>query len=539
MSDQSFSQPFGARTALWPGAASFAGKRRLRNLVGTLGGTTTNSVSVVGPRQSGRSSLLQQLSYPEHLPEVLKDAVIVQASFRAYRGKPQGAIGYVIGEISTALRERDLPFQAVQESTSMVDAVQRALTVCPGRLIMVIDDFEAVGSDLQKDHQSDLRQAVYHQTRAGYVVASRLPLAKCLQEWGDDLSDLAPILSPMPDLLEPLSARDLQEMIQKAVPLAPGSTLALEVASFVLERVGGFALWAQQALAVLAEEGVLQQSTPFPSTAELAGIERRIGHRLRGDWNLSYRRLSASAKRALEQPDEPVDRSVLEELYFAGWAAADSKQKLKAAGSLLTQWIQERGWDEDTPTGARRDDEDHYDRLVAAVDRLNTKYQRMTGRRKERLIRVDVFSSSQDLPFLRRTVRHPEDFARFALSLSRLLYDGTGGATRGKLNLPDACYENPDCIVRQIMTLRNAWVHLSHPDETTSDRNLESEVAVYKRYLGVATPETPEHFGQLAEKLMEETIRFINELTQVCPFSSELKVERLFHGQESSAAPRS
>lgn len=539
MTDMPFSQPFGARTALSPGALSFAGRRRLRNLVGTLGGTTTNSVSVVGPRQSGRSSLLQQLSYTEHMPERLKDAVVVQASFRAYRGKPQGAIGYLIGEISNALQRRDLPFQAVQEASSMVDAVNCALAICPGRLIIVIDDFEAVGSDLQKDHQSDLRQAVYHQTRAGYVVASRLPLAKCLQEWGDDLSDLAPILSPMPDLLEPLSARELQEMIQKAVPLDPASPLAQEAAKFVHERVGGFALWAQQALAVLAEDGVLQQPGSTLPQEQFEEIERRIRHRLRGDWNLSYRRLSASAKRALEQPEETVERSTLEELFFAGWVSGDSKQKLKPTGRLLAQWIQERGWEEDTPTSIRRDEEDHYDRLVATVDRLNTKYQRMTGKRRERLIRVDVFSSSQDMPFLRRTVTRSEDFGRFVLSLSRLLYDGTGGATGGKLNLPEACYQHPDCIVRQLMTLRNAWVHLSHPDEQIGERNLESEVAVYKRYLGVADPQTPEQFGQLSAALMNETIRFINELAHVCPFGPELKVEHLFQEQVGVAIQQS
>jgi hypothetical protein len=535
-----FSQPFACRTALPPGAPNFAGQKRLRNLLATLGGATmTNSVSIVGPPQSGRSSLLQQLSCPEYLPPALKDALIVQASFRDYRGEPHGAIQYLIRQVALALKERGLPFQAVEAATSMVAAVKQALESIPGRrLVIAIDDFEKVGSDLKKDHQGDLRQAVYHQSRAGYVVASRLPLTKCLQEWGDGLSDFAPILTPMPDLLEPLTLRELQEMVQRALGLPEASPQAESIARFVHQQVGGFGLWAQQALAVLAEAEVL--SVPG---LELTGntreaIETKIFQRLRQDWEASYRRLSPSARRVLDQPAEPADENALNELLMAGWAAPESmeEQRLKLAGLLLGRWLPDRRGEQDSSSPPRHEPgEDAYDMLVRVVDQLNTRYQRLTNTRKERIIRIDVFASSRDVPFLRRQVTTEEDFGRFVLSLARLLWDGTGGATGGKkLTLPQSCYQDANCIVRQAMTLRNAWAHLEHPDDKTRDRNLEAETAVYQRYIGTPSPRTPDDFRRLTDALRQETIRFIQELSSVCPFSPELKVENLF--KKTSAA---
>lgn len=518
------SQPFASRTALPPGASSFAGQRRLRKLLMTLGGTTTtNSVSVVGPRQSGRSSLLQQLSHPEFLTQpALKEAVVVQASFREHKGEPQGAIRYLIQRIADTLAQRGLPHHAVADAGSMVVAVKHALAVCPGRLIIVIDDFEAVGSDLRRDHQTDLRQAVYNETRVGYVIASRLPLARCLQEWRDELSDLAPLLNEMQELLEPLSRREIQEMVQRAAGFPADSRQPELVARFVHERVGGYALWVQQALAVLAEEDELKNEK-LGQLGTWEKLEFRLMQRLRQDWSSSYRRLSSSARHVLDQPVKAAEW-ILHELQMAGWAAPGTKE-FRPAGLLLSHWLQARSREADTPTAPR--EEDAYDKLVQVVDSLNTRYQRLTGH-NDHIIRPDVFTTAQDVPFLRRTINSPEDFGRLVLSLARLLNDGTGGATKGPRRLPELCYEHPDCIVRQVMTLRNAWVHVVRPETQQPERNLQAEAAVYMSYLGTADPRTPEHFQQLADALRQETIRFIGELIPVFPFSKDLAVELLF-----------
>ncbi|WP_224242896.1 ATP-binding protein [Hyalangium gracile] len=525
MNESSLAQPFACRTALPPGAPSFAGHRRLKKLLATLGGVQTNSVSVVGPRQSGRSSLLQQLSYPPNLQLALKDAVIVQASFRDHRGEPQGAIRYLINQVAEALDARGLPPQSVRGAESMVDAVKQALLVFPGRLIIVIDDFEAVGSDLQRDHQSDLRQAVYNQTRAGYVVASRLPLTQCLQEWNDDMSDFAPILTTIPGLLAPLNRREIQELVQKALGLPPESAQPELIARFVHERVGGFCLWVHQVLGILFLEELLGSRELEQSELKREEIDALILQGLQQDWSSAYRRLSPEARDVLGQPGEASDWT-LEELQVAGWSAPDLRNGFKPAGLLLDRWLRERRWERDPPLTARRESEDLYEQLVSAVGELNTRNQRLRHRPKELVIRPDVFYTAQDLPFLRRKVTSPENFGRFVLSLARLLYDGTGGATEKK-KLPPACYENPDCIVRQVMTLRNTWVHLGHPDEQVHERNQESATAIYQRYIGTLDPRTPDEFGRLADALLQETIRFIGALTQVCPFAEGLKIEPL------------
>jgi hypothetical protein len=530
MNAQPFFQPFAIRVPLAPGAPSFAGQRRLRNLLATLGGTTTNSVSVTGPRSSGRSSLLQQLSHAEYLsPLALKDAFVVQASFRGYRGKPQEAIQSLILRMTQTLKGRNLPAQGVESADSMVLAVKRALELIPGRLIIAIDDFDVVGSDLKKDHQSDLRQAVYHQPRAGYVVASRLPLTRYLQEWGDDLSDLAPLLNPMPELLEPLNRRELQEMVQRAADFPPDSPQPEFTARFVHERVGGFALWVQQTLAVLVQEELLQVTGLEVDAEQRESIEEMILQRLQQDLSTSYRRLSPGAQRTLEQPGEPTDRSTLDELRMAGWALPESRREFKPAGSLLGLWLRERRWEQDVPSSPRREtEEDAYDSLIRAVETLNKHYQRATKQPKMRIIRTDVFGSTRDAPFLRRTVTTEDDLGRLVLSLARLLYEGTGGATGEKRNLPEACYQNPDCIVRQVMTLRNRWVHLSHPNEQRGERDIQEETSIYMRYIGTQAPRTAEDFRRLADALRQEAIRFIEALATVCPFGDELKVEVLF-----------
>jgi hypothetical protein len=536
MNAQPFSQPFSIRVPLPPGAPSFAGHRRLRNLLATLGGTTTNSVSVIGPRSSGRSTLLQQLSHAEYLsPPTLKDAVVVQASFRSFRGKPQEALQHIIQCMAQALQHRNLPAQGVEAAGSMVIAVKRALEIVPGRLILAIDDFEAVGSDLKKDHQSDLRQAVYHQPRAGYVVASRLPLTRYLQEWGDNLSDLAPLLNPMPELLEPLNRRELQEMIVRAVGFDPESRQPELITRFAHERVGGFALWVQQALAILVQEELMHAPGLEMDAAQCESLEEMMLQRLQQDLNTSYRRLSPGAQRVLEQPGEPTERNTLDELRTAGWAHPEIRREFKPAGSLLEVWLRERRWEQEAPSAPRREhEEDAYDSLIRAVETLNKHYQRVTKQPKRRIIRTDVFGSTNDAPFLRRTVLTEDDLGRLVLSLSRLLYEGTGGTTGEPRQLPEACYQNPDCIVRQVMTLRNRWVHLSHPNEERSERDIQEETAIYVRYIGTQTPRTSEDFRRLAEALRQETIRFIGELVTVCPFGDELKVETLF--KKSSAA---
>src|SRR3989442_8552179 len=204
-------QSFGKRAALPPGCPSFGGQDRLDTLLSIVGGADCiNSVSVTGPRHSGRSSLLQQLSSPEVLAEsaALSRALIVQADFRELRGQAGSAIQHLIDKTAEAARRSGSDARAVGAASSMTECVRAALRILPGPLLIAIDDFEVVGSDLRKDDQADLRNAVYKEARAGYVVATQVPLSSCLEEFGDQLSDFAPLCTPL-ELLEPLSARDI------------------------------------------------------------------------------------------------------------------------------------------------------------------------------------------------------------------------------------------------------------------------------------------------------------------------------------------
>ncbi len=526
MNDSNRTQPFGARQALPPGATSFGGRKRLDEVLALLGTLDSeNSVSVSGPRQSGKSSLLQQLSDASALQPYpsLTGALVVQADFRDFRGRAASAIQYLIDTIAAKLDEEAVPGgAAVRKSGTMVTAVRNALHALGGRrLIIAIDDFEYVGSDLKKDEQADLRNAVYKQPNAGYVVASRLALSRCLEEFGDPLSDFAPSCVRLPRLLGPLGVRDIQHMIERALPTMPAETRHA-AAKVVHDRVGGFACWVQQALALAVRhipdsDGRLLERQ----------FEDELFERLQDDFALGYRRLSARTQRYIEESaiGDGLDGEDQLELEISGWTTPGSPT-FKPSGNLVERWIRSGAW-ERQPVRAAAVESDPYERLVRAVELVNRRHQRATGRASEFVIRPDVFFSSSDIAFLRRETQCEEDLGRKVLVLARLLYEGSGGATKGRLRLPQWCYDDPGSIVYQVTRLRHAFVHLENPNASEASRDLQAEAQVYRRYVGVLDPSSLDQYKKLGEALIEEAIFQLECMRDYCPFVPDLKLGAL------------
>jgi hypothetical protein len=526
---------FGKRTALVAGCPTFAGvETRLRSVLQSVGGlTTTNSVSVVGPRQSGRSSLLRQLAHEPYYSRVqpLQGATFVHADFRDLKGQPDGAVRLLITRIAEALEQRSLPAGPVRDSSTMCAAVEAALRVVPGRLVVLIDDFEQVGSDLRRDHQADLRQAVYSRPRAGYVIATRLPLQRCLEEFGDPLSDLAPICNPLPEAIWPLDPRDIASAVSAAFGMDRQTVLGPRAARYVYERVGGHPLWVQQALSVLEERGLMEQlATPEAPLQADENVDRAIIWRLEDTWSAGLRQLSHDALSALSQGGKS-DRVTWKELVLGGWADPGCDLQVRPAGCLVGSWLSEGHWRSGTPTLDGGDDP--YSQLVFAVEALNQRYQRCTGKPREKLIRPEVFTSGRDSAFLRRTVSSRKDFDDFVGALARLLNEGTQRGP-GVRTLPQFCYEDPRSIVRQAMTLRNPSVHIEPYDPTEAERILQAQIGVYQRYLGIPDPSTSGEFGRLAAAMLEEAVDFLRRATQFCPFAPDLSADALLNREARS-----
>jgi hypothetical protein len=424
-------QPFGIRKPLLPGASTFAGEGRIHRVLALLGTDTTHSVSITGPRLSGRSTLLAQFSCPEFLApyKALAGVAVVQADFRDFRGRAPSAVRYLINSVADTLEARQLDAIRVRESTTMVDCIRRTLELIPGeRLVIAIDEFERVGSDLRKDDQADLRNSVNKQPMAGYVVASHLPLSRCLEEFGDNLSDFAPSCTPLPRLLLPLSLHEVRSMVQRGAPRY-GPELQARVADAVYARVGGFAQWVQQGLAAAVEALETEQE------AFEVALDAELPPKLDDDFFLSYHRLSVAAQQCIEEATfGEVLGPELEELHLAGWARPNGTA-FKSSGSIVERWIRSRAWNRPEHRNAPTD-ADQYERLVRAVEYLNQRHQRALGRGKEVVIRPDVFHISSDVAFLRRSTQDADDLGRKVLALARLLYEGTGGGTPGRLRLP-------------------------------------------------------------------------------------------------------
>jgi hypothetical protein len=417
----------------------------------------------------------------------------------------------------------------VRDAGTMVDCVRGALELVPGRrLLLAIDDFERVGSDLRKDDQADLRSAVNKQSQAGYVVASRLPLSRCLEEFGDDLSDFAPSCAPLPRLLLPLSLRDIRSMVERGAP-GHGPEVVARVSDAVHSRAGGFALWVQQGLAAAFD--ALETD---PSDYDRI-VDAELSRTLDEDLFLSYRRLSAVAQQCIEEAAFAVKVSgpELEELHLAGWAHP-LRPGFEPSGSLVERWIRDRSWDRPGRRSALKD-ADQYERLVRAVEYMNQRHQRALGRRNEVVIRPDAFHISSDVAFLRRATHDADDLGRKVLALARLLYEGSGGGTKGKLRLPQWCYDSPDSVVYQVTRLRHDFVHLENTDEAQADRDAKAQADIYVRYTGEPGPPSREQARLMGDLLMEEAIFQLEVLRSYCPFQADLKAGDILEEARAAA----
>lgn len=519
-------QYFGKRVPLHPGCTSFGGRDRLDTLLSTIFGVDgANSVSIVGPRQSGRSSLVQQLSHPEavHPYDKCGSSVVAQVDFRPFKGRPAEAMRGVVDAIAAALGRRGVESTRVAAQDSVTAAVGAALELVAGTLVIAIDDFDQVASDLTKDDQGDLRAAVYRRSRAAYVLVSRLPLSHCLEGFGDDMSDLARSCVPVANLVAPLSPAEIIDMVRRRVPDC-SLEVARQVVSKVHFEVGGFPLFIQQALAVAFAPTADVSNSEFVNQAGRA-LAEALPEQIEDDLLRSFRRLSGPARSCLTNGVEHASGDVLRELRSTGWLVLNAGE-ITVAGAALARWARSATWTSGRLNPNPADQDDRYDQLVKVVAELNEQHRRNSVKKKEKILRQDVFESYRDVPYLRRRVVRVEDFGRKVISLARLLYEGSGGGVRdAKLKLPRACYEDRRSVVFQVARLRHAWVHLEHPDDRQAERNIDEEAAVYERYTGERAPVAIELLANMGDALMDETIRLLSALREKCPFAEDLDLE--------------
>ena len=526
---------FGMRSALSGESAAFFGveSRVDRVLANVVGHSSTNCVALVGPARSGRSTLLRRIA---HAPDLTRNgapgALTVEVEMRDSRSRPEDALAELVRRLAQAMVEAGLPASAVAGTTSLRSAVAAALGSFDGRLLFVLDDFEYVASELRKADQIEMRQAVYKQDRVAYVVGSRIPLSHCTEEFGDALSEIAPLFTTL--FIEPLTVREVERAVRNACPwMSPEDVGA--ISQFAYSLVGGFPEWVQRALAVTAE---MFEAEPG-ATAAVVGLHddaiESVLVDLSDDLRRSFSRLPSSARRLLLTlpatppvaftPSAPGHN----ELFASGWIAkVKNGEPVRLSGAVIEAWLSRRGGDvlyERPPEPLGR-----YERLVSAVDVLNDRYRHATGKGGPKLMRPDVFTIPRHMPHLLRNVRNRGELDSFAHALALLLYDGTGGGTAGKqaTTLPQWCYDDPRSVVRHVTDLRHATAHLPHVDEDEESKRQEALARVYARYLDVRSPAVERDFRLLADNIFDAAITFIEKITTYVPFAANLSPDAVF-----------
>ena len=526
---------FGMRGPLSGESTAFfgVGSRVDKVLGGVLGQSATNCVALVGPARSGRSSLLRRIAHP---PDLARNgapgALSVEVGMRAFRHRPEDALSEMVGQLAVAMDGAGLPTSASLGAASLRTAVTTVLGSFGGRLLFVLDDFECVASELRKADQMEMRQAVYKQDRVAYVLGSRIPLSHCTEEFGDALSEIAPLFST--HYIEPLTVKEVERTIVSACPTVSAEEAA-RIAHYVCSLVGGFPEWVQRALAVIPEVVEAEGGAIGDLDGLRSDVIESVVLDLEDDLRRSFSRLPTSAKRLiLGLSESPVafapSTAGHNELLASGWIAkVKHGEPVRIAGEVLGTWLSRRGGDElhqrpSEPMG-------RYERLVSAVDVLNDRHRHAMGKGGPKLMRPDVFTIPRHMPHLLRNVRNRGELDSFCHALALLLYDGTGGGTSGmgaKPTLPQWCYDDSRSVVRHVMDLRHATAHLHHADVDDGSKRQDALSRVYACYLDVPSPANERDFRMLADNIFEAAIKFIEKITGYVPFAASLSPDAVF-----------
>lgn len=158
----------------------FGRQRETQQVAGLL--RVAQSVSVVGPRRVGKTSLLYHLqSLDVRATHGLLEPIYVFANINA-EGLTQAPLAAVYAHILEALRDRLPKLEALQQSAALpdyhaVDAALKALTALGSQVTFFIDEFEALAANPNLDPSffSGLR-GLATRYAVSYVIASQQPL---------------------------------------------------------------------------------------------------------------------------------------------------------------------------------------------------------------------------------------------------------------------------------------------------------------------------------------------------------------------------
>jgi len=273
------------------------------------------SVSVIGPRRIGKTSLLFHLS---------------DSRVRGEHGfaPEQSFFVYIDGEALGGLSKIDILQIILQETVAQIDKERAGISqvldyrsfeqavrklVKPGQqLIYLVDEFEYLGKNqnLDADFFSFLRSLIVHDI--AYVTASRVPLLSLIVEEGLLSSPFFNIFVPIH--LGLFSEDDARQMIRKPSQAA-GVEFSRSTEDFILNLVGPHPFFLQ-----IACFHAFELSREYPSFGEQARreLEKYVQADLRCHFEYFTNRLNEKERsvlaRLLEAGQIEISASAVEEL---------------------------------------------------------------------------------------------------------------------------------------------------------------------------------------------------------------------------------
>jgi hypothetical protein len=403
---------------------------------------------------------------------------------------------------------------------SLEDAVT-ALVRWNGRpTVAILDEFDYIAHELRKEDQAELRGALVNVSKFAVVVGTTFTPGICLEDIGDVVSDLAPIITISTPTLGGLRGDEARQLVgvgrthQGLPPDAESEDLLIALAGChpLLLQAGCYGWYSVVGMKTKRELAEGEESEAIER------VRREVDEQMR----FVSRGVGADARlilagRSLELPTEVRERAHAEltALGLEPWALGSTRPGEMAGGMRL-------GADEVA---------DPIDQLTSAVQRLNRRHQLQQGK-KELVIRADALVGN-DSVYLRRRVKSDEDFNRSIMALTRLLYDGTNAVVaqeeRGtiKPTLPKCCYRDPRSVVHHLVALRNYYTHLPSQSGELAEKHLRSVGDVFELYCSRRDPKLVD-LEQVRTGLLQAAVRLVIRLESLWPLEADPDAEAVF-----------
>jgi nucleoside phosphorylase len=433
-----------------PGDPSFLGfGRRIAPILRLVGHPDrAQGTLLLGPRRSGRTSVLWRVQHAIATSSsgeaALRGAKVAMVDLSEARSDPDHAVRLAIESIGKSTGT------IMKGVKTLARAVEKALANFYERLVIAVDNFEAVAPYLQRRHQEDIRASVLRQPRACYLIASSESLDECLEHFLERQSNSRDVM-PNARFLEPLTLGETESGLAQ---LALSGLVARKWASFVHDKVGGFVEWVRMAFASLSDldEETIHAGPDSLSRDGAAALIVSFRNRLAREWTQRAPRLPAKALWALQDLDRlgRCRQDLIDDLRRSGWLRVDHQDY---SGALVREAVERNRWLDER---LRSFPADPFDRMVLAIDRLNTHAWRLDPAGDD-VVRDGRVMQRDAQPFLRRTTDTREAAGALVQALMAVLWDGTGGAGGMPRYLPDFVYDDPRSPVRRLKDWHDAF----------------------------------------------------------------------------------